>query len=78
MYKAVSPDIKKYLLDSSLYKLHKEGNAYSDFGMDNTSELIDDSFGIYSAVNLKEQIGPIKKSCDGCDRHYQVERWKIC
>ncbi|MEP7164308.1 MAG: helix-turn-helix domain-containing protein [Ferruginibacter sp.] len=60
MYKAVPSDIKKHLLDSSLYKLHKEGNEHSDFVMDNTSELIDGSFGIYSAVNLKERIGPIK------------------
>ena len=60
MYKNVPSDIKKHLLDTSLFKIHKEGMEHSDFGMDNTSELIDNSFGLYSALDLKERIGPIK------------------
>ena len=38
MYKSIPPDIKKHLLDASLYKIHKHGIEHSDFGMDNTSE----------------------------------------
>src|SRR6476660_4711508 len=60
MYKNVPSDIKKHLLDTSLFKIHKEGMEHSDFGMDNTSELLDNSFGLYSAIDLKERIGPIK------------------
>lgn len=60
MYKSVPTDLKKINLDNDLYKLHKSGKGNSDFGMDNTSELLDDSFGLYSTIDLKKNIGPIK------------------
>jgi AraC-like DNA-binding protein len=60
MYKSVPTDLAKIKLDTDLYKLHKSGNGNSDFGMDNTSEILDDGFGLYSTVDLKKNIGPIK------------------
>lgn len=60
MYKSVSPDIKKHFLDTRLHNLHKEGVEESDFGMNNTSELIGGGFGLYSTANTKKSIGPIK------------------
>lgn len=60
MYKSVPTDLAKIKLDTDLYKLHKSGYGDSDFGMDNTSELLDNGFGLYSTVDLKKNIGPIK------------------
>lgn len=60
MYKSVTTDLKKINLDADLYKLHKSGKGDSDFGMDNTSELLDEGFGLYSTIDLKKNIGPIK------------------
>lgn len=60
MYKSVPSDLKKIKLDADLYKLHKSGKGNSDFGMDNTSELLEEGFGLYSTIDLKKNIGPIK------------------
>ena len=60
MYKNVPSDLKKIHLDADLYKLHKSGKVTSDFGMDNTSELLDEGFGLYSTIDLNKSIGPIK------------------
>jgi len=60
MYKNVPSDLKKINLNSDLYKLHKSGKGTSDFGMDKTSELLGESFGLYSTLDLKKNIGPIK------------------
>jgi AraC-like DNA-binding protein len=60
MYKNVITDLKKVKLNTDLYDLHKSGKGKSDFGMDNTSELLEDGFGIYSTEDLKRNIGPIK------------------
>jgi AraC family transcriptional regulator, transcriptional activator of pobA len=60
MYKGVPSDIKKIRLNSDLYKLHKAGTGKSDFGMDNTSDLLDSGFGLYSTFDLKKNIGPVK------------------
>ena len=60
MYKNIPTDLKKFLLDSSLYKLHKEGIVKSDFGMDNSAKLLDEGFGLYSTADLKKNIGPMK------------------
>jgi len=60
MYKSVQPDIKKIQLNADLYKLHKNGTGESEFGMDNTSELLDGGFGLYSTRDLKKNIGPVK------------------
>ena len=60
MYKSISTDIKKIKLNSELYELHKQGFGTSTFGMDNTSALLDDGFGLYSTTNVKKNIGPIK------------------
>jgi AraC family transcriptional activator of pobA len=60
MYKSVPSDIKKIKLNSDLYKLHKNGTGKSDFGMDNTSDLLDSGFGLYSTIDLNKNIGPVK------------------
>ncbi|HMG15321.1 MAG TPA: helix-turn-helix domain-containing protein, partial [Saprospiraceae bacterium] len=60
MYKSLNADIKKFTLDSKLHKLHKEGNELSDFGMNNTSELIEGGYGLYSTQNTIKNIGPVK------------------
>ncbi|HEX5150886.1 MAG TPA: helix-turn-helix domain-containing protein [Parafilimonas sp.] len=60
MYKSVLTDLKKIKLDADLYKLHKSGKGNGDFGMDNTSELLNDGFGLYSTLDLKKKIGPVK------------------
>jgi AraC family transcriptional regulator, transcriptional activator of pobA len=60
MYKNVPTDLKKIKLDADLYKLHKSGKGNSVFGMDNTSELLDEGFGLYSTLDLKKNIGPFK------------------
>jgi AraC family transcriptional regulator, transcriptional activator of pobA len=60
MYKNFQKDIKQYYLGPSLHKLHKEGVQESDFGMDNSPDLLDGAFGLYSAKDLKKRIGPIK------------------
>jgi len=44
----------------TIYKLHKENDVVSDFGLDNRAELFQDCFGIYSSAGLKENIGPFK------------------
>ncbi len=60
MFKGISSEIKVYALDTSLHRLHKESKQAGDFGMDNTNELIDKGFGLYSTANTKKSIGPIK------------------
>jgi AraC-like DNA-binding protein len=60
MYKSVSTDIKKMALNAKLYSLHKTGISEQGFGMDNTAELLEGGFGLYSTVNVKSHIGPIK------------------
>lgn len=60
MSKKVVTDIKKIDLNTSLYNLHKYGNGKSEFGMDNTSELLDGGFGLYSTIDLKKNIGPVR------------------
>ena len=60
MYKSLSADIKKIELNTDLYQLHKQGTVQTAFGMDNTARLLDDSFGLYSTVNIKKNLGPIK------------------
>ena len=52
--------IKKFELDSALHRLHKGGLVKSDFGMDNSNELIGGGFGLYSTADLKGDIGPAK------------------
>jgi AraC family transcriptional activator of pobA len=60
MYKNFQKNIKQYYLDPSLHKLHKDGLQKSDFGMDNSPELLDGAFGLYSSADLKKRIGPVK------------------
>ena len=62
MYKSVHSGIKQYSLTASLHKLHKEGSGKTDFGMDNTNTLLENGFGLYSSVNTKKNIGPIKST----------------
>jgi AraC family transcriptional regulator, transcriptional activator of pobA len=60
MYKGIPAGLKKIDLDANLYQLHKTGAVKSDFGMDNTSELLDNGFGLYTTLGLKKNIGPVK------------------
>ncbi|MBK9250159.1 MAG: helix-turn-helix domain-containing protein [Ignavibacteria bacterium] len=60
MYKSIPSEIKKYTLDPTLHALHKLNSTSANFGMDNTSELLDGGFGLYSTVNTKRSIGPAK------------------
>ena len=60
MYKSIPTDIKKIELNTSLHKLHKKGEVKSDFGMDNSPDLLDGGFGLYSTTNLKGNIEVIK------------------
>lgn len=60
MYKSLPPHLEKKNLDADLYHIHKSGKGISTFGMDNTSELLDNGFGLYSTIDLKKNIGPIK------------------
>lgn len=60
MYKSVPANLKKTDLDADLYGLHKSGTGNSDFGMDNSPELLDNGFGLYSTIGLEKNIGPVK------------------
>ena len=52
--------IKSYNLDENYLYVHKEDIIDSNFGMDNTPELIENGFGMYSSKNVKSKIGPLK------------------
>ena len=58
--KKSSINITDYELDNSFYKVHKDEAVQGDFGLDNTSQLICNGFGLYSSAGLKQKIGPIK------------------
>jgi len=53
-------EIKSYRLDNRYLFIHKEAVTDSDFGLDNTAELIDNGFGLYSSARVKNRIGPLK------------------
>lgn len=52
--------IKSYNLDKNYLFIHKNDIIDSNFGMDNTPELIENGFGMYSSKNVKSKIGPLK------------------
>ncbi|MDE3249563.1 MAG: helix-turn-helix transcriptional regulator [Bacteroidota bacterium] len=52
--------IPSFELDTNYLFVHKEALAESNFGCDNTNELIGGGFGLYSSVKVKEKIGPLK------------------
>ncbi len=60
MYKGLPQGIKKIKLEPSLHRMHKRGPAKNDFGMDNSAELLEGGFGLYSSVNIRKNIGPVK------------------
>jgi AraC family transcriptional regulator, transcriptional activator of pobA len=53
-------EIKTYPLDRNYLFVHKENTTNSDFGLDNTPELIEGGFGLYSSELVKGKIGPLK------------------
>lgn len=59
---ATNSDIKTYQLDQNYLFVHKETLSQSSFGMDNSTELIDGGFGLYSSANVKGKIGPLKSN----------------
>ena len=52
--------IKSYKLDKNYLLVHKHGTVDSGFGMDNTPDLIENGFGMYSSRNVRGKIGPLK------------------
>ncbi len=60
MYKNIPAEFRKFKLDNELFLIHKTGSGKSDFGMDNTPHLLENGFGLYSTIDLKNKIGPIK------------------
>lgn len=56
----MSIEIKSYNLDNRYLFVHKEATIDSDFGLDNTNELIDNGFGLYSSARVKDRIGPLR------------------
>ncbi len=60
MKKQKAENIPVYQLDSQYLFVHKEDMVESDFGLDNTPELIDQGFGLYSSAKVKGKIGPLK------------------
>jgi AraC-like DNA-binding protein len=52
--------IKSYNLDKNYLFVHKHDIIDSNFGMDNTPELIENGFGMYSSRNVKSKIGSLK------------------
>lgn len=60
MKKADFSTIKSYALNPSLFQIHKEAGSVSDFGLDNTPELLAGGFGLYSAANVRSSFGPLK------------------
>ncbi len=54
--------IKSYTLDRNYLFIHKEAITTSDFGLDNSYELIENGFGIYSSERVKDRIGPLKSN----------------
>jgi AraC family transcriptional regulator, transcriptional activator of pobA len=55
-------DIKTYQLDQNYVHVHKEALENTNFGMDNTNELLDGGFGLYSSENVRSSIGPLKSA----------------
>jgi AraC family transcriptional regulator, transcriptional activator of pobA len=56
----MSTEIKTYHLDRNYLFVHKENTSNSDFGLDNTTELVEGGFGLYSSERVKSKIGPLK------------------
>ena len=54
------PAIPSYKLDETYFLIHKTEVAAEGFGSDHTTQLVEDGFGLYSCVNLQDEIGPLK------------------
>lgn len=52
--------IPTFEFDNNYFSVHKEETVESNFGLDNTIELIDGGFGLYSSVKVRDKIGPLK------------------
>jgi hypothetical protein len=52
--------IKSYNLNKDYLLTHKHGITESNFGMDNTPDLIENGFGMHSSKNVRGSIGPLK------------------
>ncbi|AQG79104.1 hypothetical protein AWR27_07080 [Spirosoma montaniterrae] len=55
-------DIPSFVLDEPYFYIHKTAVADTGFGSDNQAVLIDGGFGLYSCVNLRDEIGPLKSN----------------
>lgn len=47
-------------LNEEYLLVHKTGLADTGFGLDNTTRLIENGFGLYSCAKLKDEMGPLK------------------
>ena len=54
------PGIPAYSLNERYFLIHKTGAATTGFGLDHTPVLVGNGFGLYSCVNLRDEIGPLK------------------
>lgn len=56
-------EVPFFQLNNRYLKVHKTGPAPGiTFGLDHTEEIIDNGFAVYSEVNLREKVGPLKSS----------------
>jgi AraC family transcriptional activator of pobA len=60
--KQIANNIPTFPLDRKYFYIHKKAKIESKFGLDNTDELINSGFGIYSSARVREKIGPIKSA----------------
>lgn len=54
------PDIPSFNLNDQYFFIHKTNLAETGFGLDNSTKLIEHGLGVYSAANLRDEVGPLK------------------
>ncbi len=55
-------NIPSYELDEKYFLIHKKEVVNSGFGLDHTPRLIEKGFGLYSGVQLQDEIGPLRSN----------------
>lgn len=56
----IAKEIPSFKLNSKYLFVHKEDLIDSNFGQDNTQDLIEGGFALYSSAKVREKIGPLK------------------
>jgi hypothetical protein len=73
-----SKNIQSFQLNEAYFHIHKTATFDSGFGMDHTTHLIENSFGVYSGVHLQTEVGPLKSNfyrialCLGGSLHVEI------